>query len=674
MTNDPLLEPLKIQHVTLKNRVMSTSHAAGIDEEGLTTLPYQLYHEEKAKGGLALTMFGGSSNVSPDSQDTFHQLRISDDRCIPHLTAFAERIHQHDCALMCQITHLGRRSESYSDNWLPAIAPSAIRETLHRSFPKEMDQHDIDRVVRDFGDAAARCKTAGLDGIETLAGGHLIGQFFSPATNKRTDGYGGSIENRCRFGLEVYEEIRRRVGDHFLVGFRFVVDEAMSGGLTFEDCVTIAGIFERTGHLDFFNAVYGRMDTAIGLARDNMPGMASPVAPWLEKAAAFKREVGLPVFHAARIADIATARHAIREGLIDMAGMTRAHIADPHIVAKIRRGEEDRIRPCVGATHCMGVNRPVCLHNPSTGRETYLAHRVARSDTPGRKVVIVGGGPAGLEAARVAALRGHDVTLLEAAARLGGQVLMASKGSWRKDVTAIIDWRAAELDHLGVDVRLNNYAEDTDVMALDPAVVVVATGGLPDLDWLEGVEHCTSSWDALGKDAEPRAEVIVYDGTGRHPAATCAEQLASAGADVRLVSLDDSIAQEIAYAERVIWKKRIYELNIPVTFDSRLVRVEKSGNRLKATFRNELTETDDELMADQIVVEHGTLPLDEVFQSLKSQSLNDGVIDNTALVAGKPQPVNAGSGGFELYRIGDAVVSRNIAAATYDGFRLGRTL
>jgi thioredoxin reductase len=528
-------------------------------------------------------------------------------------------------------------------------------------------------VVRDFGDAAYRCKTAGLDGIETLAGGHLIGQFFSPVTNKRSDGYGGSIENRCRFGLEVYEEIRRRVGDEFLVGFRFVVDEAMSGGLTFDDCVTIAGIFEKAGYLDFFNAVYGRMDTAIGLVRDNMPGMASPMAPWLEKAAAFKREVGLPVFHAARIADIASARHAIREGLIDMAGMTRAHIADPHIVNKIKRGEEERIRPCVGATHCMTNHRPVCLHNPSTGRETRMGHEVARSETPGRKVVVIGGGPAGLEAARVSALRGHDVTLFEAAPKLGGQVLMAAQGSWRRDVTGIIDWRASELDLLGVDVRINKYAEAGDVTALDPDVVVVATGGLPDLDWLPGAEHCTSSWDALSSDAAEGGEVVIYDGTGRHPAATCAERLASAGAQVRMVSLDDSVAQEIAYAERVIWKKRLYELDIPVTFDSRLIGIEKAGNRLKATFQNELTETAFEMMADQVVVEHGTQPLDEVFHALRAGSANDGVIDNAVLVSGEAQ-VSSGDGKYELYRIGDAVVSRNIAAATFDGFRLCRAL
>ncbi|NNF76789.1 MAG: N-methylproline demethylase, partial [Rhizobiales bacterium] len=337
---DPLLQPLQIKHLTLRNRIMSTSHACGLeDTNGYPADRYQSYHEEKAKGGIALTMFGGSSNIAPDSPSVFRQLYVGDDGVIPHLQRFSERIHAQGAALMIQITHLGRRGDPHVGNFLPTIAPSPIRETLHRSIPKEMDDDDIARVVTAFGEAARRCKEGGLDGLETLAGAHLIGQFLSPATNHRTDKYGGSLENRCRFGLMVYDEIRRVVGDDFIVGFRFVVDEAMSDGLSFEDCVKIAGIFEKTGNLDYFNAVYGRMDTAYGLAVDNMPGMASPLAPWLHKAAAFKQEISLPVFHAARIADVATARHAIAEGLIDMAGMTRAHIADPHLVSKLAAGK-----------------------------------------------------------------------------------------------------------------------------------------------------------------------------------------------------------------------------------------------------------------------------------------------------------------------------------------------
>ncbi|MEM1197929.1 MAG: NADH:flavin oxidoreductase [Pseudomonadota bacterium] len=674
-SKDPLLQPLKLKHLTLRNRIMSTSHACGLeDEHGYPADRYQTYHEEKAKGGIALTMFGGSSNVAPDSPSVFRQLYVGDDGVIPHLQRFSERIHAQGAALMVQITHLGRRGDPHMGNYLPTIAPSTVRETLHRSIPKQMDDDDIARVVKAFGEAARRCKEGGLDGLETLSGAHLIGQFLSPATNQRTDGYGGSIENRCRFGLMVYDEIRRVVGDEFIVGFRYVVDEAMADGLSFEDCVKIATIFEKSGTIDFFNAVYGRMDTAFGLAAHNMPGMASPLGPWLAKAAAFKQEISLPVFHAARIADVATARHAISEGLIDMAGMTRAHIADPHLVSKLAAGEEERIRPCVGATHCMSDSRPSCLHNPSTGRERKLPHAVAPAEVK-KNVVVVGGGPAGLEAARVLALRGHEVKLFEAANALGGQVRLAATASWRGDVIGLADWRAAELERLGVNVVMNKYAELSDVLEESPDIIIIATGGVPNLEWLPGGDLCTSSWDALSEPLPEGGHTLVYNGTGRHAALTCAERFAMAGHEVELVTIDDSMSMEMGYAEKVIWKRRAYELKLPRTFDERLISVERDGNRLSALFRNEVTDEESRRSADQIIVEYGTVPADEFTDTLRGNAKNNGTTDIDALLNGDAQPNDAAPDGpYELHRIGDAVTSRDISSAIMDAFRLCRTL
>lgn len=673
-SRDPLLQPLRIKNLVLKNRVMSTSHASGMEEGGMPKERYQLYHEEKAKGGIALSMFGGSSNVAPDSPNIFRQLNVGTDEIIPWLQQFSDRMHAHGAALMVQITHLGRRGEPYADKWLPTIGPSAMRETLHRSFPKEMDEHDIKRVVKAYAAAVRRCKEGGLDGVETLAGGHLIGQFLSPSTNHRTDRFGGSLENRCRFGLMVFEEIRREVGDDYIVGMRYVIDEGETG-LTLSDAIKVAHILERTGMLDFFNAIYGRMDTERALAVANMPGMASPIAPWLTQVGSFKREVGLPVFHAARISDIATARHAIREGLLDMVAMTRAHIADPHIVRKIEAGEEERIRPCVGATHCQSPFRPHCLHNPSTGRERDLPHAIERSDRAGRKVVVVGGGPAGLESARVAAERGHEVVLFEAAGKLGGQLLLGNRASWRRDLIGIVDWRADEIARMGVRVHLNNYVEPSDVMAENPDAVIIATGGIPDIDWIDGAQHCTSVWDVIGGMTPLAGEVIVYDGTGRHPGPQAAELAAQEGKKVQFVSIDAQIAQELTYAERVIWKKRIYELGVPMTFDHEIVKVERSGNRIVATFRNLASEQLMERTADQILVEHGTRPADDLYHALREFSANDGVTDLEALLAVKPQPRTLRpEANFELHRVGDAVASRNVHAAVLDALRLCRAL
>ncbi len=667
---DPLLQPFYLKGLMFKNRIMSTSHASGLDEDEMPKERYQLYHEEKAKGGVALTMFGGSANIAPDSPSTFQQINVGTDRIIPYFQEFSERIHKHGAALMCQITHLGRRGKADEGYWLPTIAPSRVRESKYRSFPKEMDEDDIARVVRAFGEAALRCKQGLLDGIEVFCGGHLVGQFFSPLTNKRTDRFGGALMNRCRFGLMVYEEIRRQVGDDFIVGIRLPVEEDPKEGLSFDECVKIAQIFQKEGLVDFFNLLYGRIDTELALALYTMPGMGTPSAPALSRVGEFKRNVSLPVFHALRITDVATARQAIKAGLVDMVGMTRALFADPYLVEKIIQGKEERIRPCVGATYCL-YKKPTCIHNPATGREKNWSHKIERSDMPGRKVVVVGGGPAGLEAARVSAERGHEVVLLEAATKLGGQVLIAARASWRRDLIGIIDWRKAELEHLGVKLHLNVYATPHDVIELGADVVILATGGLPDLSWLDGADHCVSVWDVLTGQAPASQDVLIYDGTGDHQALSCADHLANEGRDVTLITPDIFLGQNIGNQERTIYRKRFYELDIDVIYDHRLLHVMPNGNRFKATFINEYTGETIERQAGQVVVEHGTVPNDELYEDLRSLSSNNGVTDIDAFISGRKQPKGRNSDGqFEIYRIGDAVASRNIHMAIFGSFRL----
>ena len=437
-------------------------------------------------------MFGGSSNVSPESAWQLPQINLYAESSSAVLAAHPRP----RAALMCQVSHVGGRGEPYAGAALAPIGPSPVRETLHRAFAREMDERDIARVVADFAEAAARCKEGGLDGIETFAGAHLIGQFLSPATNRRSDKFGGSVENRCRFGLLVHEAIRKRVGEDFIVGMRFVIDEAgpqphhLRGRP--EDCRHLRGI----GHHRLLQRdlrphrhgaqARGGLHAGHGLSRGAVPGPRR----------AFKQAVGLPVFHATRITSLETARYAIREGLLDMVAMTRAHIADPELVAKLARGEEERVRPCVGATHCMSPLRPTCIHNPSTGHEATLPHAIERAGKR-RRVLVAGGGPAGLEAARVCAERGHDVRLCEASERLGGQVLLAAQASWRSELTGIVEWRARELERLGVEVSLSSRVEPDSIGAEQADVVIVATGGVPDLDWIEGAAHCTSVWDVL---------------------------------------------------------------------------------------------------------------------------------------------------------------------------------
>jgi 2,4-dienoyl-CoA reductase-like NADH-dependent reductase (Old Yellow Enzyme family) len=673
--SDPLLQPFTLKGLTLRNRIMSTSHASGHENDGMPKESYQRYHEEKAKGGLALTMFGGSSNVSPDSANVFRQLNVGRDDVVPYFRQFAARIHKHGAALMCQISHLGRRSEAGSDLWLPAVAPSRVRETAHRSIPKEMDDDDIRRIVKDYGQAARRCLEGDLDGLETMASGHLIGQFLSPATNRRRDDFGGTLENRVRFARMVHEEIRTQVGSDFIVGIRYVIFERKPGWLTLEDSLRAAQILEADGTIDFFNLNVGRIDTERALAEDNMPGMEQPPAAFLEEVAQFRSELKLPVFHAARIINIETARQAVRDGVVDMVGMTRAHIADPHLVRKIKRGAEARIRPCIGAMVCLHKRPSSCVHNPATSRELTLSHDISQAEKPGRKVVVVGGGPGGLEAARVSALRGHEVILFEATSELGGQIRWAARAGWRRELIKVVDWRKTELAHLDVEVQLNRFVTEADVLAEHPDVVIIATGGRPDLTGIVGSAQCLSVWDVLAP-AQPngpdlKKDVLIYDGTGLHPAPSCADYLAGLGHQITFVTLDDRIAYEMGTLERVVYRKHFHQHGIRIHTDLRLSVVDRRAGKMVATFVNELTDQVESLTADDIVIEQGTLPVDQLYQALRSRSWNDGVSDIERLIGDNSQlSQNDQKSGFELHRIGDAIASRTIHAAIYDALRL----
>lgn len=631
---------------------------------------YVRYHEEKARGGLALTMFGGSSNVDIDSPSIFRQLNVGTDDIIPYLQILSDTIHRHGAFTMCQITHLGRRGDPYAGAWLSTIGPSSVRETLHRSIPKEMDLNDIQRVVKAYGEAARRCQDGGLDGIETLASGHLIGQFMSPLMNRRTDAFGGSLENRCRFALLVHEAIRKTTNSsRFLVGMRLTVNEGKDGGLAPEDCVKVGEILKREGAVDFLNAIFGVTDTVRAMAVEHMPGIGTPIAPWVEAVGAFRKAVGIPTFHATRVTDLSSARYAVATGKVDMIGMTRAHIADPYLVEKLRYGREDQIRPCVGGAHCQSTYRPACLHNPVTGRETTLSH-IHKAVTGGqRKILVVGGGPAGLEAARICAERGHSVSLHEAASELGGQIRLGSRNLWRRDLVGIVDWRVAELTRLGAAIHTNSYLEADDIRQTQADVIILATGGMPLTDLSAGEELCTSPWDVLAGQAQLMSKVLVFDGTGRHVAPLVAEAAKEAGADVVFVSIDAAIGGDLVYVDQFQWRKKFDEMNLRPIGETRLLFVNRYENRLQATLQSDLTGLVSHHIVDQVVMDQGTIPFDDLYNDLRIESSNNGVIDLHLFVEGKQQP-SITTGQFELYRIGDAVSSRNIQAAILDASRL----
>jgi 2,4-dienoyl-CoA reductase-like NADH-dependent reductase (Old Yellow Enzyme family) len=676
---DPLLQPFRLGRLTLRNRLVSTSHEPNYAEGGLPTERYRLYHAEKAEGGIGLTMIGGSAIVAPDSPPAFGNLALYDPAIVPLFRQLAEACHAHGTAVMCQVTHLGRRSSNYAGDWLPLLAPSPLREAAHRAFPKAMEDWDIARVVADYARGALACREGGLDGIELEAYGHLLDAFWSPLTNRREDGWNGDLDARMRFSWRVLEAVRAAVGPDFVVGIRMVVDEDADGGLEPGEGFEIARRIARSGLVDFVNVIKGHIDSDEGLSHV-IPGMGTPAAPHLPTVAALRRELGLPVMHAARIADVATARYAVESGALDLVGMTRAHLADPHIAAKIARGEEERIRPCVGVGYCIDSiyegGPALCLHNPATGREGELPHEIARSPEAGRRAVVVGGGPGGLEAARVLALRGHRVTLFEAAEALGGQLRIASRLARRRDLIGIVDWLAAEAARAGADLRTGVYADAETVLAEEPEIVVVATGGLPNTGFLgAGEALATTSWDLLSGQVPPGQEVIVYDEGGSHAGVSAAEFAARAGARVRYVTPERIVAPEVGGTNYPAYFKAFGEFGVEIVLNRRLRGLSRAGNRLSAGLWDEYARRTTEVVADQVVVEHGVLPLDELYFALKPLSANLGEADPLAPRAGRPAlPARNPDGRFRLLRVGDAVASRNVHAAILDSLRLCKDL
>ena len=673
-----LLSPITIKGRTFRNRVFSASHAPGYAEAGMPGERYQAYHEAKARGGVGLTMFGGSSNISRDSGSIYGQIYVGDDRIVPVFRGFAERMHALDTGLMCQITHMGRRTVADAGDWLPTKGPSAVRDPAHHSSPYAISTREIARIIRDFSDAAWRCREGGLDGVEIIASSHILGQFLSPLSNFRDDDYGGPLENRARFLLDTLAACRERVGDDFIISLRYNADESNESGIDADEGVAIAELVAAQGAVDIINVNGAYSGTDMGVS-EYMPGMAFPSAPYIELARRVREATGLLVFQSARLSDPATANWAIANGCVDMAGMTRPLIADPELVVKLESGNEERIRPCVGAGYCLdriyAGRDTLCQHNVSTGRETQLPHAIETAEQS-KRCLVIGGGPAGLEAARVLALRGHRVELCEATPELGGQIRIAAMGGWRKDIIGVADWLIAEVERLGVTVHLNRYVEADDLDEFDAEVVIVATGGLPRAALPGGGgELALNAWDALADERLPDGDILVYDAVGAHCALSLADRLSASGRRVIFVTPDRQAGRGLGGQNYPVYLRNLHNQQANILTDRALTGIRREQGRLLASLRHAFARSEDTVAADVVIADLGTESLDELFQDLIEQSNNLGEYDHEALVALEPQPRDTNPDGrFQLFRIGDALSARDIHAAILDANRLCRVI
>ena len=648
-----LFTPLRVGGLTLKNRIFSSGHAEAMAEDGKPGSRLRAYHEAKARGGAALTIIGGSTSVHPSSPaSAWNMVANHDDSIVPAYRAIADAVHRHDCLIMSQLTHLGRRAQSDVESWHVLLAPSQIPENVHREVPHEMEPEQIAMVVRAFGDAARRCRDGGLDGAElSFAHNHLVDQFWSPLFNRRTDEYGGSLENRMRFGFEILREIRRQVGRDWVVGARISGDELSDGGLSAEDMAEIARRLADSGLVDFLSIIGGAAHTA-ALQAQVVPNMSYPVGLFVPLAAAIKVAVpGVAIFHASRIVDPVHADEILADGAIDLVGMTRALIADPDLPRKAREGRIEDIRVCVGANEgCIDriyQGKPVtCIQNPGVSREGEISEPMPAATQ--RRVVVVGAGVAGLEAARVCALRGHHVVLLEREAEVGGQVLMASRAPQRAEYGGIVRFLARQVGKLPVDCRLNVDATAETVMAESPDVVIVATGSHPYVPPLPGLDgkHVVTDRDVLLDRIPVGERVLVVDDVHTQQGLSTAECLLDRGCQVEVISRLFYPGQDIGVTSIQPLYARLFAKAVTLTPNTDLVAVEGSTVVVANAYTGQQRRIEG---VDTVVLSMGSRSTDALYRALRGRV-----------------PV--------LHAIGDCVAPRGVHHAILEGTRVARVV
>ena len=644
-----LFSPIRLGGRTARNRIVSTPHNTNYGANGLPTDRLIAYHAEKAKGGCGTVMMFGSASVSPLQPTPETQVNLWKPEIEPWLRKMADAIHEHGALCLSQMMFVGRRGSSMGTPY-PGRGPSAT--TCERSplVPHVLRRHEIQEIVEAYARCARRLFDCGFDGCDLPFYADIFPeQFWNPRVNQRTDEYGGCLENRLRVSLDILKAIRNEVGRDFIVGVRISGEDEDREGLDHASLKEIGALLDATGLIDYFTVTRGTVSTfrARGI---NIPSAYFPQGTFVEIAASMKQAIKASVISGGRIVYPAHAEELLRSGMVDLVSMTRALMADPDLPRKAAAGQAEEIRLCMGSNEGC-IDRVYlglaigCIQNPAMGKEADLGQL-----TPAlrkKRVVVIGGGPAGMEAARVAALRGHQVILIERAKQLGGQVLLAARAPCRSEYEGSVRWLARQITQAGVDVRLGVDATPALIRGLHPDALVIATGAHPRRPGIAGdtLPHVATVHGLLAGEFEPRGRCLVYDEAGHMAGPSTADYLSERGHAVEIVTRLYSVGEDLGTTLKATLTSRLLKKGVVFRPLTALEEIEPGRVRLRNVYSDQ--ETWEPI--DSVVLSSGAVGDDDIYYELRDE------------VA-------------EAYLVGDALAPRRVADAILEATRAGRQI
>ncbi len=649
-----LFSPLKLGKIQLPNRICLLAHRTNFGRDGFLNDRHIAYYQRRAQGGCGLIIVGELA-IHPDDRPWESLIDIQGKSAKSDLRKLTDAVHDFDTCIFAQLNHHGFQSSGHITRksiW----GPSATSDIVFGETCKPMESEDIAELLTAFNQAALQVKESGFDGLEIDMGPEsLLRQFLSPISNHRDDEYGGSMENRMRLPLQVVDGIRKAVGKDFTVGVHLCADEMFWGGITTEESVPMAKAFENTGQIDFINVAVGTYYNLHMI----MPSLHIPNGHTIDTAQTVKNSVSLPVFASHHIGFPGMAQSIIADGKADVTGFVRSMISDPDMAIKAKEGKPADIRYCVKDNKgCIGrLNQSKtlgCIQNPCVGHEPLNGDKDLTKAEDKKKVMVIGAGPSGLEVARVACERGHEVAVYEKEEIVGGQINLIGKRPGRESMPGVIRYLKHMLDKLGVAVYTSVIVTPDLILEENPDVVVVATGSRPEAKPYPGnyaAPSVITGWDAI-KETYPMGEKVLFidEGGGHHAMAT-AELLIGQGKKVDIITSDLFIGIELApRGELYLGRQRLLQEGTTFTTDVEVLEINDKQVKARDIYTNEPVLFED---YDTIVLDVGNVAQDDLYKQIKGQVKN--------------RPI-------ELYRTGDCVAPRGIDMAIIEARNVGELL